>query len=136
MSVIIALDVGTKVIGLAKADVRARLATPWQTLSRRGVNKDVAAIHALKAGDEVGAYVVGLPVLPDGSEGRSCRLARQVGEALGALSNKPVHYQDESDTSNEASLLLGEVGYGVAETRRRIDQAAAAIILQQWLDQK
>ena len=136
MGVIIALDVGTKAIGLAKADVRSRLAAPWKTLSRRGVKKDVAAIHGLKAGDKVDAYVVGLPILPDGTEGRSCRLARQVGEALKAISKVPVHYVDESDTSNEASLLLGEVGHGVAETRRRIDQAAAALILQQWLDQK
>lgn len=133
MSCILALDVGTKTIGIARASLGTSLASPHSTLSRQGVNKDVARLVSLCAAEQAGAVVVGLPYELDGTEGRSARLARQVGEALAAASGLPVHYQDERYSTVEASRRLHEAGHSARDQRSIIDQAAAAVILEDWL---
>ena len=70
----------------------------------------------------------------EGNEGRSARLARQVGEALGARTGLPIHYQDERYSTVEASRRLSEQCLSARDQRAVIDQAAAAVILQDWLD--
>ena len=77
--------------------------------------------------------VVGLPLLADGSEGRSARLARQVGDALHALTDLSVDYEDERDSSIEASSRLHQAGRNTKKQRDVIDQAAAIVILERWL---
>jgi putative Holliday junction resolvase len=81
----------------------------------------------------VRAVVVGLPYELDGAEGRSARLARQVGEALGSASGLQIHYQDERYSTVEASRRLREAGHSAKAQRKIIDQAAAAVILEDWL---
>jgi putative Holliday junction resolvase len=130
----VGLDVGTTTIGLARADERSRMAFPLSTLSRKGVRNDVQRLIEQLRRDRVLAWVVGLPIQLDGQEGRSARLARQVGEALAATTSLPVHYQDERYSSVEAELRLMSAGLDGRQRRERIDQAAAAIILQDWLD--
>jgi putative Holliday junction resolvase len=90
MGCIIALDVGTKTIGIARASIDARLATPHSTLSRKGVKQDVVRLAHLTTELTVELVVVGLPFELDGSEGRSARLARQVGDALGTATGLPI----------------------------------------------
>jgi putative Holliday junction resolvase len=133
MSCILALDVGTKTIGIARASLGASLASPHSTLSRQGVKKDVARLVSLCDAEKAGAVVVGLPYELDGTEGRSARLARQVGDALAAASGLPVHYQDERYSTVEASRRLHEAGHSARAQRQIIDQAAAAVILEDWL---
>jgi putative Holliday junction resolvase len=77
--------------------------------------------------------VVGLPLEEDGTAGRAVRLARQVGDALGALTGLPVHYQDERYSTLEASQRLSQQGLSSRQQREIIDQAAAAVILEDWL---
>lgn len=128
------LDVGTKTIGVALSDPLGLFAQPERTLSRKGVKADVAVLAALVVERNVGAIVVGLPFELDGSEARSARLARQIGEALRACTSAPVVYVDERFTSVQAERSL--IAQGVRRERRKrvIDQAAAGIILQSWLD--
>lgn len=133
MGRIMGLDVGTKTIGVAFSDPGGRIAIPDRTLSRRGVAKDTEALHSLAVERGVGHVVVGLPYELDGSESRSARLARQVGEAM-RDKGYPITYIDERYSSVEAERQL--IDAGVNRTRRRevIDQAAAAVILQSFLD--
>jgi putative Holliday junction resolvase len=133
MSCILALDVGTKTIGIARAGAGANLATPHSTLTRAGVKKDVARLAQLCAALDVTVVVVGLPYELDGGEGRSARLARQVGDALGAETGLQVHYQDERFSTVEASRRLQAAGHSARDQRAIIDQAAAAVILEDWL---
>lgn len=128
------LDVGTKTIGLALSDETGIIAFPLLTVARRGLLHDIAAVVRIASEHRVGLFVVGLPFELDGSEARSARLARQIGDALAAASRRPVRYVDERFTSVEAERLL--IAAGVSRTRRKatIDQAAAALILQAWLD--
>ena len=133
MSCILGLDVGTKTIGVARA--RGRMAFPVTTLRRKSVRHDTEQLYQICRKNGVTAVVVGLPLELDGGEGRSARLARQIGEALAARTGLPVHYQDERYSTVEASRRLTEQGLSARQQRSVIDQAAAAVILQDWIDQ-
>ncbi|MFT6144885.1 MAG: putative Holliday junction resolvase [Myxococcota bacterium] len=128
------LDVGTKTIGIALSDPLGMFAQPDRTLSRKGVAKDVAVICLRIQEQDVQAVVVGLPFELDGTESRSARLARQIGEAVRVSAQVPVIYVDERYSSVQAERSL--IFQGASRDRRKkvIDQAAAAIILQSWLD--
>ena len=127
------LDVGTKTIGVALSDPLAMFAQPERTLSRKGVKADVAVLDALATERDVVHIVVGLPFELDGSEARSARLARQIGEALREL-GWSVSYVDERYTSVQAERSLIAMGARRDKRKQVIDQAAAGIILQSWLD--
>jgi putative Holliday junction resolvase len=128
------LDVGTKTIGIACSDVGGRLASPVRTLARRSVVHDVEALAALVAERGVERLVVGLPYELDGSEARSARLARQVGDALALRTGLPLVFVDERYSSVDATRQLIEAGLSRQRRKQVIDQQAAVIILQSWLD--
>lgn len=127
------LDVGTKTIGVAMSDPGRRLASPVRTLSRRSVREDCGVIDALARSQEVDHVIVGLPYELDGTEGRSARLARQIGQGLAAL-GWTVGYVDERYTSVDAERQLIQAGVSRARRKDVIDQAAAVLILQSFLD--
>lgn len=129
----VGLDVGTKTIGLARAAEGVGHVQPWSTLRREGVRGDVARLTAQLAGlGPIAGLVVGLPYELEGGEGRSARLARQIAEALQAA-GFTVHLQDERFSTVEASRRLRERGLDSRAQRGVIDQAAAAVILEDWL---
>jgi putative Holliday junction resolvase len=134
MSLVIGLDVGTKTVGVARMDARSGLGSPWFTLARQGVRRDVARLRQAIGGLDrpVTTVVVGWPLELDGTEGRICRLARQVGDAMAKATGLPVVYHDEQWTSVEASRRLTEAGWSQARQREIIDQAAAVVILEDW----
>lgn len=134
MACILSLDVGTKTIGVARAYTDGpQIASPLMTLRRKSVKKDAAALAELCSKHSIDAVVVGLPLEEDGAEGRAVRLARQVGDALGEASGLPIHYQDERYSTLEASRRLSERGLDARRQKAVIDQAAAAVILEDWL---
>ena len=134
MGRVMALDVGTKTIGIAMSDELRLFATPHSTLARKGVTQDVARLAVIAREKAVDHVVVGMPYELDGSEDRSARLARQIGDAIGETTGLPVTYIDERFSSVEAERML--IGLDVKRARRKqvIDQAAAAVILQSFLD--
>lgn len=134
MACILALDVGTKTIGIARATTDGRIPAPHSTLRRKGVRQDVARLSHLVKDLQVAIVVVGLPYELDGTEGRSARLARQVGEALADASGIPVHYQDERYSTVVAEERLRMAGHNAQRRKDTIDQAAAAVILGDYLN--
>jgi len=136
MGTILALDVGTKTIGIARARAPLNIPQTLNTLARRSVRKDAHALAIVCGKEGATTVVVGLPYELNGNEGRSARLARQVGEALGELTGLPIHYQDERFSTVEASRRLYAQGLSSREQRSRIDAAAAAVILEDWLESK
>jgi putative Holliday junction resolvase len=127
------LDVGTKTVGIAVCDAERRLASPVRTLARRGVRDDADRLVAIARDLEAAEAVVGLPFELDGTEGRSARLARQIGAAL-VERGLVVRYVDERYTSVEANRQLIDAGLSRERRKAVIDQAAAVLILQSWLD--
>jgi len=130
---VVALDVGTKTVGVAVCDPGRVVVRGVTTLARSGMKADIPRLVAILASLDVTEVVVGLPLELDGTESRSARLARQVGEALGAEVRLPVHYCDERYSSVQAERRL--LAQGLSRERRRevIDQEAAAVILESWL---
>lgn len=133
---IVALDVGSKRIGVAEARVDGIQARPLLTIKRKGVLSDVAALlkGLAERSLQAQAFVVGLPLDEEGQEQRSTKLARQVGEALGLATGLPVHLVDEAYSTLEAERWLRAQGVPQKRWANVIDETAAAVILQDWLD--
>ncbi len=129
-----ALDVGTKTIGVAVSDPLGMLAHPVVTLSRKGVRQDTVKITELVKARDVVRVIVGLPLELDGTEERSARLARQIGVAVRGSTGLPVGYLDERYSSVDAERQLIEADVSRARRKTIIDQQAAVLILQSFLD--
>ena len=116
------------------------MATPYSVITRSGdARADRARVAEIVSEVGAGLVVVGLPLSMDGSEGPAAKAALKEAEALRALLDVPVELQDERLTSVTANRSLTDAG--VTGKRRRkaraagaVDQAAAAVLLQSWLD--
>ena len=127
-----ALDHGTKNIGIAFSDELEILASPFEVWPNLG--EATLARLARLAGDEgVQALVVGLPRHKDGAESATAPLARAFGEALRERTGLPLVFWDEHLTSAEADRLLAQRGVKAKDRKARLDAAAAAVILQDLL---
>ena len=131
-SKIFALDVGTKGIGVAKGYMENQMIFPVCTISRQSVKKDSAELVAMCTKEGIDHVVIGLPLLADGTEGRSARLARQIGDAMQSLMDISVDYEDERESSEEAAVRLHQAGRNSLNQKAVIDQEAAIIILERW----
>ena len=130
------LDVGDKRIGIALSDEGAVIASPKETLERRGNRKDIAHLLELTQREDVNEIVVGMPLSLNGSEGPQAQKVRRFIEALKAETDIPVATWDERLTTvgAERALLLANVSR--AKRKQTIDRVAAALILQGYLDSK
>ncbi|MCU0697619.1 MAG: Holliday junction resolvase RuvX [Myxococcaceae bacterium] len=128
------LDVGTKTVGVAVADELGFTAQPITVVRRSSLKKDLAELLAIANERGVDRFVIGLPLNMDGSEGPRAVATRTFGDALGAASGLPIIYQDERLTTVAAERALLEADVSRQKRRQVIDQVAASIILQGWLD--
>jgi len=131
------IDLGSKRIGIAVSDSEGRVATPIDTVHRSGdVASDHRAIGALAREWEVGVLVVGLPLSLDGTEGPAATAARGEAKRLAASLLLPTELYDERLTTVTAEQRLREQGLDGKARRRVVDQVAASILLQSWLDRQ
>jgi putative holliday junction resolvase len=130
------VDVGTVRVGVARSDPRGVLATPLTTLRRDADGEtDVRALGQLVREHEAVGVVVGLPVTLAGREGGSAKMARDYALRLATMiSPIPVELVDERLTTVAATRTLTSRGIRGRARRAVVDQAAAAEILQHWLD--
>jgi putative Holliday junction resolvase len=130
------LDLGTRRIGVAISDDGGTIASPIETLHR---TRDRAADHRAIAGlvEEWGAgvVVVGLPLSLDGGEGPAATAALAEVDELRSALTVPVETVDERFTTVTAGQQLREQGVRGKRRTAVIDQAAAAVLLQSWLEQ-
>lgn len=126
---VLAVDVGRRRVGLAGCDPLGISVRPLQSLQRKDFATDVARLRPLCQARGVAALVVGLPLLPSGEEGSQCRQCRRYGLALARALTLPLAWVDERYTSWAA----GETTGLRADGSGRLDSAAAALILSQWL---
>jgi len=130
------LDVGTVTIGIAISDPLGMFAQPVRTLRRTGRKADVAELVELVREREVDRIVVGLPLRTDATEGDSAREARRMAEALeAALEGVTIVLQDERFSTAEAERVLIQAKVRRKKRKQVIDQIAAVLILQSYLDQ-
>ena len=128
------LDLGTKTIGLAASDDDRRVATPLRTLERKKFGADATALLGLAAERKIAAFVLGLPVNMDGSEGPRAQASRAFARNLAARTPLPIALWDErlSTFAVERELIAQDVSR--ARRAEVIDSHAAAFILQGALD--
>lgn len=132
----LALDVGDERIGVAVSDEGGALARPLETLRRVRGPASFLRLAELVAEYAVGAIVVGLPLLPGGGEGKQVQSARAYARGLEKHVQVPILFWDERDSTRRAQEALIAGGTGPHRRRQRIDAAAAAIILQDYLDEQ
>ena len=132
---VLALDLGSKRIGVAVSDRSGTIATPLTVVQRSGdVALDHARIAALVSEEEAVRVVVGLPLSLDGSLGPAAQAARAEAEALAEVVPVPVESFDERLTTVTAERALMEAKMRGQARRRVVDKVAAAVMLQAWLD--
>ena len=129
------LDPGSRRVGVSVCDSAGTVATPLTTLHRSGHSKrDAAAVAELAREYEVEIVVVGLPRSLDGREGRSALRARAEMRRLRRCLSVPVVSWDERLTTVIAHRSLAPQRAKGSRRRGVVDQVAAAVILQSWLD--
>jgi putative Holliday junction resolvase len=125
------VDYGTKRVGLALSDPLGLTARPLAVVPR---SKIVEEVVSLVKEQEVGTIVVGLPTGLGGDEGISASEARKLADELAAATGVDVVLRDERYTSRMAESALLESGMKRRQRRESVDKVAAAIILQDYLD--
>lgn len=130
------LDIGRKRVGIAGCDGLGLIATGLTTLYRKSFAQDLETLRPIIADRQVELLVVGLPVLADGKLGSQAKETRNYAKRLSKALGLPVEYVDERCTSVAAEALIRASGRSPSENKGLIDRKAAALILQQWLDDR
>lgn len=131
---IVALDLGQRRIGLAMSDPLRVTAQGLPTLERKGRGEDLRALDQLARDQGVGLWLLGLPRHMSGEEGRQAEAARAFGARLLRHTHIAVEYWDERLTTVEAERVLRSAGASLAARKRAVDQMAAVLLLQSYLD--
>lgn len=130
------LDVGNRRIGVAVSDELGLTAQPVLTLERkRNPRDDLRSLARLARRFGVAGVVVGRPVHLSGERSRQTEKAEAFAVEMGELTGLPIHLWDERLTTREAHQILYETGHARQEHRRVVDQVAATLILQSFLDE-
>jgi putative holliday junction resolvase len=138
---VLGIDFGERRIGLAISDESATLARPLRTLHRGASDAQLVAdlvsdIGQLRRQDGLDTIVLGLPLRLDGTPTGLTARVRALALELAARTEVPVVFQDERLTSREADerLAVGERDW--RRRKKKLDAAAAAVILQDYLDER
>ena len=132
---VLAVDVGTRRLGVAVSDPTGTVASPLATVPRRTPAEDAKALAALAGEQDATTVVVGLPVTLAGREGPAAKAVRAwLGELAALLPELDLQLADERLSTVAAERAL--VGGGMRRRARRevVDQVAASVFLQTWLD--
>jgi putative Holliday junction resolvase len=129
-----AVDLGKARVGVALSDELGLLAHPRPALDGANRKALLAALAALAEAEGVERFVVGMPIEMAGGHGAAAERAHRFASALASATGREVELVDERLTTVEASRRLSEAGKGRKTQRATIDSAAAAVLLQAWLD--
>jgi putative Holliday junction resolvase len=130
------LDVGSRRIGVAGCDGTGLIATGLTTIDRASFDRDVAQLREIVEQRQVQVLVVGLPYSMDGTLGSQARKVQKLAQRLAVALELPLEYVDERLTSFEAEEQIKAENRSPSRNKGLIDRKAAAIILQQWLDDR
>lgn len=136
---ILALDIGAKRIGVAVSDELGLLATPRTVIFRRSTEAALDEIVRLAQAEEASLVVVGLPISLDGQLHSQAQTVQRFGERLRRRLEAlqiPLVYADEMLSTVRAEERLRAAGVRPQRIRERIDAEAAAVILEEYLDQR
>lgn len=130
----LAIDYGTKRLGLAVCDRAETIASPLTVIEdQKGVPEKISSIVKT---ENIEAVVLGLPLNMDDSQGAQAKLVFQFAEQLRKLIEVPIYFQDERLSTFGAEEKLAGAGFTKKKKKKRLDAIAAAEILEAFLEQK
>lgn len=133
---VLGLDVGSKRIGIAVSDPLGITAQGLETLQRQNKRLDFEKLAKLVNKYSVAEIVVGFPLRMSGAEGIQAEKMHRFAEDLRERLQLPVHLWDERLTSAEANRLLRETEMSIQRRGQVVDQMAAVLILQSWMEHR
>lgn len=128
------LDIGEKTIGVAVCDPARMVATPVETIRRKKFTQDAERLADLAAERKIAGLVLGLPLNMDGSEGPSAQRVRAFARNLPRILDLPVAFWDERLSTAAMDRELIALDTSRARRAEKIDEMAAAFILQGAID--
>jgi len=132
---ILALDVGDKRIGLALSDPTEMLASPLAIIQRMTDDQSIIEILQFIKERDVRQIIAGLPCAPDGGIGFQAGKVQSFIKSLSEKTAVPILYQNERYSTNIAVRLKKEAGGKKTNKKTRYDAMAAAVFLQDYLDE-
>ena len=131
---VLALDFGKRRIGLALSDELGITAQGLETLERTRIREDIARLSKLIVEKNVSLLLMGNPLHMSGHAGRQTEYARDFAHRLTSATGIPVEFWDERLTSVQAERVLRESGISIQKRAAAVDQLAAVILLESYLD--
>jgi putative pre-16S rRNA nuclease len=131
---VLGLDVGSKRIGVAISDLLGITAQGLETIRRQNKRLDFGQLEKVIREHEVTEIVVGYPLRMSGAEGIQAEKMQRFAEELRQRFTGPVHLWDERLSSAQANRLLRETEMSIKRRGQVVDQMAAVLILQSWMD--
>ena len=130
---LLALDLGTRRVGVAVCDELQITARPLAAIKRRSWKELFARVASIIESSQVRGLIIGLPLSLDGSEGSAAQEARSVAEKFRKSLSVPVYLQDERLTTFAARSHLKSAARSESEIEREVDSEAAAILLHDYI---
>ena len=132
--ILVGLDIGYKTIGIAVSDRSFTIATPLNTVSRKGTKKDLPKIKEFLNEYNIGGFILGLPLSLDGHENEQTVKIRKFSIDLQSFFSVPFEFWDERYSSDIIFKELRKSDFSSSKIKKKLDQQSAAYILQGYLD--
>ena len=131
---LIGLDLGSKRIGVSICDEKQLIATPLKTISRNTLNEFISELKVIIDENNIKGIIIGNPLNMDGSSGRSVQSVKDTSQKIEENINIPICLWDERLSTVGAFNLSSQLDINVSKREKKIDENAAAFILQGAID--
>ena len=131
---LIGLDLGSKRIGVAISDENQKIATPFKTLQNNGLKNLISDLSVIIDENKIGGIIIGNPINMDGSFGKASQSVTDISKNISKSVNINVSLWDERLSTVGAFNLSSQLDINFSKREKKIDQNAAAFILQGALD--
>ena len=131
---LIGLDLGSKRIGISICDEKQLIATPFKTINRISANEFINELKSIINENDIKGIIIGNPLNMDGSSGRSTQSVKDTANNIEKNINIPICLWDERLSTVGAFNLSNQLDVNVSKREKKIDENAAAFILQGAID--
>ena len=132
--ILVGLDVGFKTIGIAVSDASLTIASPINTVKRKGTKKDLLQIKEFLQDYVVGGFIVGLPLSLNNTENEQTKKVRIFANELKIFFSNPIEFWDERYSSDAIFKEMRKTNFSSTKIKKKLDQQSAAYILQGYLN--
>ena len=132
--ILVGLDLGEKTIGIAVSDQSLIVATPLKTISRMGIKKDLMKLSEILKEYNLGGFIIGLPISLDGTDNQQTSKVIKIADEIKNYFGMPVDYFDERFSTDVIFKEMRKANLSKSKIKKKIDQQAAAYILQGYLE--